>query len=754
MRRQTRMNLFAWLLLAHTVFGAGMLIPKDPSLAPLAIKHQRVSVNITDGVADARIEQVFKNNVARDLEAVYVFPLPPNASIGEFAMYINGKRVRGELLEKGRARRIYEDIVRRLKDPGLLEHMGGDLFRVSVYPVPAGGEQKLEISYSQTLQYESGLYKMVYPLRTGKKASRTMEDFTVSAALRSKVPLKTIYSPSHKIGISRKGEHEATIGFEENRSVLDRDFVLYYGVSRKRFGLNLLAHAAKDTPGFFMMMLSPEVNPPKDTVVARDVTFVMDTSGSMAGEKITQAREALTYCVNRLNKNDRFNIIRFSTDVERFADSLRAVGKPAREEALRFVRKMEARGGTDINGALQDALALERDGARPYTIVFLTDGKPTVGTTATEDIVDGLAKRMGTKTRVFVFGVGERVNTHLLDRIAGAHGGTSQYVRPNENIEVVVSAFYDKISHPVLIEPTVQIDNLKVKQVHPQKLPNLFGGTQLTVFGRYEGGGHVAIRLKGEVNGKPTEFVYEATFPEQNAENDFIPRLWATRRVGYLLDQIRLHGEEKELKDEVLLLSKDYGIMTPYTSYLVVEDEKAAPRPGIGSAAPRPQPHVMWKAQGLAAGRAPEARAREEAPAAAMPVFGEAASDSAAFSHAGPGRYRRIGGGAGEVNGYMKKEDGAEAVDLSEAIGRYRSAEAETGQIARNVRYVGKKIFYLINGTWVDRDYRKGLNETRVAYGSEAYFALLNDKPELSRFLALGEKVIVCTDKNNAIIVE
>ena len=506
---------------------AGMLIPQDESLPPLAIKHQRVDIAIKDGVASARIEQVFQNSVDRDLEAVYVFPLPENAGIADFAMWINGKRVSGELVEKDKARRVYEDIVRRLKDPGLLEYLGGNLFRVSVYPVPKRGEQRIELEYSQTLAFDAGLYKLVYPLKTGERASRTLEDFTVSARLASSVPIKSVYSPSHQVGISRKGDREAVIGFEEERSLLDRDFVLYYSVSKKDFGLSLLAHAVKGQDGFCMMLLAPSVTPPDEAVLRKDVTLVCDTSGSMAGKKIEQARGALEHCVNRLNDGDRFNIIRFSTEIEVFSEKLVAVSAGTRKKALEFVKGIEARGGTAIDAALAKALDMDYAADRPHVVAFLTDGKPTIGETDTDTILGNVKKANRGNARVFVFGVGDEVNTHLLDRLSGENGGLSRYVTPDEDIEEKLSAFADKLTHPVLANVQVKVDKLALTKMYPAALPDLFSGDQLTIFGRYAGEGHVAIRLTGEANGKPREFVYEGTFPAATAENAFIPRLWA-----------------------------------------------------------------------------------------------------------------------------------------------------------------------------------------------------------------------------------
>jgi Ca-activated chloride channel family protein len=244
-------------------FGSGMLIPKDESLPALAVKSQRVDIRVKDGVAATKVEQVFKNSVDRDLEAVFVFPLPPGAAISDFAMWIGGKRVSGELVEKQKAREVYEGIVRRMRDPGLLEYMSGNLLRVSVFPVPRNGEQKIELEYSQQLDFDSGLYKFTYPLKTGEQASRTIEDFTVSVRISSAVAIKTIYSPTHKVGITRKGDNEAILGFEEDKSLLDRDFEFFYGVSKQAFGLNLLTHAEDGKDGFFMVMLAPPVEPPK-----------------------------------------------------------------------------------------------------------------------------------------------------------------------------------------------------------------------------------------------------------------------------------------------------------------------------------------------------------------------------------------------------------------------------------------------------------------------------------------------------------
>jgi len=761
MRIKTSLWVAALTMVAASCYGSGMLLPKDGSIPPLAIKHQRVDINIKDGVATAKIEQVFRNNTDRDLEAVYIFPLPLNAAIADFAMTIDGKRMSGELVEKGKARKIYQDIVRRMKDPGLLEHMGGSLFRVSVYPVKKHADQKIEIEYSQPLQFEAGLYKYVYPLKTGDKATQTLEDFTVSANIVSALPIKNIYSPSHEVGISRKGEHRAILGFEQDQALLDKDFVLYYGVTKKDFGLNLISHAVKGKDGFFMMMLSPKVVPDDAAVMKKDVTFVLDTSGSMSGKKMEQAREALKYCVNRLNPGDRFNIVRFSTDVELYSEGLVKVDKKQIKGALAFISDLEARGGTDINSALAATLQLDFVEDRPGIIAFLTDGKPTIGESDTDAIIKRIAAGNKKNVRLFVFGVGEKVNTHLLDRIAGENGGLSHYVQPEEDIEVKLSSFSDKMSSPVLANLAISVDKIKLKQQHPRELPDLFAGDQVTIFGRYNEGGHVAIHLTGQVNGEDREFVYEATFHKMQAENAFIPRLWATRRVGYLLDEIRFSGEEAELKDEVLALSKEYGIMTPYTSYLVLENEQAykdhhIPRPSLprreGRAGKGGASSPSFRDMGLSG---PVEREIQTA----VPVFDMAATEEtlSGWSDGAEADDKAkvmsvVHAKKADVDDLLKRNSGIDAVQFSESIQEYRRRDKEV-DASSVVRHVGDRLFTLIGGRWVDSKYKQGMKSIKVAFADEAYFKLLEQHPELKPCFALGERVTVVLDDNTAIVV-
>ena len=325
--------------------------------------------------------------------------------------------------------------------------------------------------------------------------------------------------------------------------------------------------------------MSPNQQLASDSVVAKDVVFVLDTSGSMAQDhKLDQAKRALSFCVQNLNSGDRFELVRFSTEAEALFGRLVEASPSRRAEAERFVEQLRPIGGTAIADALRIALDSSRELARagrPQVVVFLTDGKPTIGTTDTDQIVDGVRQALGERTvRVFSFGIGIDINTHLLDRITEVTRAASQYVLPQEDLELKVSSFYSKINQPVLSDVKLSVGGgVRVSALAPNPLPDLFRGEQLMVLGRYVGSGAVTIALEGMVNGKRQRYRFQARFPATARDNGFVARLWATRRVGFLLDQIRLHGENAELRDEVTELARRYGIVTPYTAYLIVEDE-------------------------------------------------------------------------------------------------------------------------------------------------------------------------------------
>jgi len=687
----------------------GIVIPHPPPNVPivevpfLTIKYHRVTVTIEEQVATTHVDQVFVNEGRHEVEGTYIFPLPEEATISEFSMWVDGERLEGQVLERDEARQIYEDIVRRRRDPALLEYVGRDAFQASIYPIPPGGERRIELEYSQVLEVDNGLVEYVYPLNTEKFSPQPLEEVVVNVTVRSNEPLKAIYSPSHEVDIVRRGDHNAVAGYEEYGVKPDRDFVLYYTVSQEEIGVNLLSYKPDSRgDGFFVLLAAPNVDVDSQQVIAKDVLLVLDVSGSMRGEKIEQAKEALRFVLDNLNEEDRFNIIAFSTSTRSYARDL--VPADERGEARDFVARLEANGSTDINRALLEALSMT-DGDRPAIVIFLTDGLPTVGEVEIERIVDNVGQAAPGNARIFPFGVGYDVNTALLDTIAENHRGASGYVRPEEAIDEKVSAFYAKVSTPLLADIEIDFGGIDVEDVYPYPLPDLFAGTQLVVVGRYDDGGETEIMLQGEVNGRTQTFRYDDVRFERLGGEEFIARLWATRKIGYLLQQIRLHGEQGELVDEIVDLSIRYGIITPYTSFLVEETEMALREEG--------------RAQIVE-----EAEVGMEAP-----MSGEAAVDRS-------------------VQEKVLSEAAAPVMAAPTMVQGMRAPETdEWGNEINPIRYAGDKTFVLHEGVWTDTVFDPDkMDTTPVGFGSDDYFGLIAARPGWGRYFAIGEHVIVVLD--------
>ncbi len=718
----------------------GLLIPTDGSLGPLGIKYHRASATITDRVAVTHVDQVFYNTTDRDLEATYLFPLPKGATVSDFYLYINGKKTKGEILEKDRARTMYENIVRRMRDPGLLEYLDRDLFQARIYPVPRRGEQHIEIEFTQMMPFEAGVMKYEYPMRTDRGSARTMQDFTMTVEIQSATPIKSLYSPSHNVYSRKKDEHHALAGFEKMAALLDRDFELFIALSEKDIGLNLLTYRQAGEPGFFMIMASPKSDYSEKEVIGKRISFVIDTSGSMAGDKLRYAKQALKYCLTRLNPDDVFNVIRFSTDVECFEKKPVSASKDNVQRALNFVERMEAAGGTAIDEALATTLSGHTNKDEPNLVVFLTDGHPTVGETDPKTILAHVKKSNGAGARIFVFGVGDDINTHLLDALSTENAADSTYVRGNQEIEQRLSGFYDKVSHPVLANLALDFGSIHEYDVFPRQLPDLFKGSRLIILGRYREDGHAALTLTGKAGKESKKFVYEGVFSKENRAHEFIPRLWATRKIGYLLETIRLSGEKRELVDEVVALSKRYGIVTPYTSYLVTEDSSQIAVPSIPADSLRPR----MQRPGF------DDRAFEIGDSDSKGVPRSVAAPGAKKAESNLDIYRRDKGKA------LSAESGASAVRMADAVKDLKYADSQptfTDEVA-GIRYVGEHSFRFQGGGWVDLNFKPGIETLHIKYLGAAYFEILKRAGWLRPILALGNRVTVAISATHALVIE
>ncbi|HNW35178.1 MAG TPA: VIT domain-containing protein, partial [Candidatus Ozemobacteraceae bacterium] len=473
MRRVFTVWLFFFVFLAGLrlpLWADGMIIPIDPEdprhervifrppmpeqnfTVPLSVTRHHVTVDIKDIAASTKVDQAFYNHENRVIEGLYIFPLPIGASISGFAMDIEGKMTKGELLDADKARSIYENIVRQMRDPGLLEFFGTGLFKTRIYPIEPLKEKQVKIEYQEALKADGNLIRYVYPLNIERFSQEPMKDVSIEIKLTSKTPITTIYSPTHSISIKKNGDYAATIGFEADTIRPDKDFILYYALSQKDLSMSFLANRPDPSEdGSFMVMLAPRSELQQAAVPAIDVALVLDTSGSMAGAKMDQARKALEFCVNALKKGDRFNLINFSTDVDGYKNDLMEMDDKTRAGAIEYIKRLEAVGGTNISDALLKALRQlkEKKTDRSSFIIFVTDGKPTAGLTEPEEILREIKTANEGKIRIFTFGVGDQLNASLLDRLAEEHGGASDYVSEREDIEAKVSGLFSKLTHPV-----------------------------------------------------------------------------------------------------------------------------------------------------------------------------------------------------------------------------------------------------------------------------------------------------------------
>jgi Ca-activated chloride channel family protein len=661
----------------------------------LAVKYHRVDVSIVDQIATTTIDQVFLNQNDWVAEGTYLFPIPQGATIDEFTMIVDGEPIEAKILDADEARAIYEEIVRTMRDPALLEYVGQNVIQASIFPIPPGEERQVQIEYRQVLTVENGMVRYTYPLNTERFSAQPLEQASVRVEVESNEPVRAVYSPSHQIAVDREDDTHFVAGWEEANVKPDTDFELIYTLSDQTIGANLLSYwDAVNDEGTFLLLAAPGIEV-EQQAIPKDVIMVLDTSGSMEGEKIVQAKEALTYVLEQLNDEDRFTVVEFSTGVRLFDDEL--LDTEDVEDAVEWVDRLAATGGTDINGALTEAMELV-DTERPTYVLFLTDGLPTEGETDINAILENVAGSAPENVRLFSFGVGDDVDTILLDTLTSEHHGATTYVRPGEPLDDAVAAFYGKISTPVLTDVEIEIDGVRVEEVYPSPLPDIFAGTQLVVVGKYDEAGPATLTLSGMVNGERQSFVYDdQTFASESGDADeSLPRLWATRKIGYLLNQIRLHGENQEWIEAIIDLSVKYGIVTPYTSYLITEDD-------------------------ILTGSGRADLAEEEF--AQMQATMEPSSGAEAVSAAQ---------GAGEM---------ADAAYAAPASVQVEGTDGDESGGA--MRAIGSRAFVLQDGVWIETTFDPSTMETqKVKFLSDDYFALLESNPDLAEAFALGDRVI------------
>jgi Ca-activated chloride channel family protein len=742
------------------------------------IKSLEVNTRLTDQVAKVQVSQSFVNTGSRQMEVAFVFPLPYDGAIDQLTLLVDGKEIPARLLKADEARRQYEAIVRKNRDPALLEWMGTGMFKTSVFPVPAGAERKVTLRYSQLCRKLDGLTDFLFPLSTAKYTSHPVEEINIRLSIDSQSEIKNVYSPTHTVEIKRPDDKHATISYTAKNEVPTSDFRLLYDVGKGQVGTSVLSYRPKSNEeGYLLLLTTPEIKSANDERPKKTVLFVLDRSGSMSGEKIEQAKNALKFVLNNLREGDTFNIIAYDSEVETWKPELQRYNEETRNAALGFVEGLYAGGSTNINGALAKALDQLKDKSRPNFVLFLTDGLPTVGETNEQKIAANAKAANDVRARMFVFGVGYDLNARLLDKLARENFGLSEYVRPNEDIEAHVSALYNRIGAPVMSDVKIKFDvegarteeGELITRRYPKEVTDLFAGEQLVIVARYKKPGDAKVVITGKVGDKQQRFDFPAKLVEKSSDDThaFVEKLWAVRRIGEILDEIDLKGKNEELVQELVSLSTKHGVLTPYTSFLADENATHDLATNVREAGQRLDAlSVVGGERGVALrlnknfyGRASAADAKK-AEAAFEGLYDKDASVAqstpapagapAADARSGYGAAGGYGGGAAtnRARGY----GGAISNGSAPAVTAFSITErelSERAKVVENVRYVGSKSFFRRGDRWVDSSVNdKNEKQAKtIKRFSDEYFELVDKHgKDVAKYLAFDEPVTVVLD--------
>jgi Ca-activated chloride channel family protein len=711
-------------------------VPPPPA-ASYKIESIEVNATLADQVARVQVSQVFENTGSVQLEACFMFPLPYDGAIDRLTLLVDGKEYEAELLSKEEARRRYEEIVRKNRDPALLEWVGNGMFQTSVFPIPPGAKRTVTLRYSQLCRKNYGLTDFIFPLSTAKYTCEPLEKLGIRVALESATAIKNVYSATHEIKTERPDDKHAVVTYEAKDLVPGEDFRLFFDAAEDDVAASAISYRPEDDEdGYFLLLASPEMKPADEQRVPKTVVFIVDRSGSMSGEKIEQARGAAKFVLNNLREGDLFNIVAYESEVETFRPELEKFSDANRKAAVGYIDGLYAGGGTDIDGALKRALGMLADNKRPTYLIFLTDGLPTAGETSESTIVKHSEDANDVRARLFAFGVGYDVNSRLLDKLARANFGLSQYVRPNEDIEAAVSALYRKIGAPVMTDVAVTVDVegadrdsvRPVNRVYPKGNFDLFAGDQAVLVGRYRKSGDAKVKLRGKIGDEEKSFDFPARLIEKSDDdtNAFVAKLWATRRVGEIIDELDLKGRNEELVNELVALATEHGILTPYTSFLA--DDASDVR---DVAVNRQRALREVESLGEAAGRFGFTQRREK-------LSLQLAAQAPAAAASGSGGFR---GSADEARALRSAGGGYFGGNV-----RFYDAAGDKDVAAVKIRQIGRKTFFqrgdrLVDSTVTEEQEKSAHKIER--YSREYYDLLERHGKHVAQYLALDEPVVI-----------
>ena len=682
------------------------IIPAEgrPAIAPpirdcrqnIVRTRSDVRVELVDHVLRYEVEERFVNRGGIVGEADYLFPLPANAAFQDLKLSVNGELVSGETMNAGQARGIYESIVRAQRDPALVEWMGHGLLRARIFPINPGDEKRIVVRFQSVAPREGDALRIDYFRGGAPGTTNVRDDGTSSFALsyRAGNDLGTPYSPTHQLDIHNAG-NRVDVAVRGDA----KDVTLLVPARRPTdAAITALAYAPGNEDGFALITVTPPAAPREDAI-PRDITLVLDVSGSMAGRKVEQARAAGRQLLATLRPADRFRLIDFSSDVRTFQNEFVPATDANIRQASRYLDALDASGGTNIEGALREAVRPAITEGHLPIVLFLTDGEPTVGETQPDRlaaIASDANARSGETRRIFTFGLGSDVNVSLLETLALEGRGTSQFVRPDESVERTVGIVASRLVGPVLTDVRIRVEgDPRLSKMLPSQPSDLFADHDLVALARYSGHGEARVVVEGNRRGTPVRWTSTVQLPDRERDNQFVSRLWAAQRVGYLSAEKRKHGGSQEIDDEIRALGERYGIPTEFTSYLVTEPQLAVNRRGV------------------------------MAPAMSAPAA------------------MRVADQKFELAKTSAAQRAASNIAVLDSLKASAAASDMTRGTSATTRRIDARTFALRDGVWTDLRFRAGMETIIIKPYSKAYFDLLTQLPELRPSFALGNRVIV-----------
>ena len=745
-----------------------------PRLPATRLESLSVDAEIENSVAQVVVSQTFNNTGSSTIEASFVFPIPYDGAIDSLTFLVEGKEFAGELLDAAEARKRYEAIVRQNRDPALLEWVGTGLYQTSVFPIPPGQSRTVELRYTQLLRQQDGLTEFFFPTKCARQNVAPSKT-TFATRIVGETEIKNVYSPTFDVQIERVATNVVKTTCTLENQAPTRDFRLFFDQNADELSAKIQSYRPNPKEdGYFLLLASPKIVSEVKERPTKTIVFALDVSGSMSGSKIEQARESLKFVLERLNDGDKFNVVLFGTDVRSFSENLRTIDAASRTEALSFVDAVRSRGSTNIEDALSVSFKqlAQDESANPKYLFFFSDGEPTTGETNEMKLAQ-LARDKNNGARFFSFGLGYDVNSRLLDRFVRDGRGQGEYVKPNENVEERVAALYNRVEAPIFTDVEFAFELKEdakaqyfTNQIYPSGKIDVYAGEQLVVVGRYAKSGPIVVKANGKVDGNDVAFSFEGTLANESSDSTyaFVERIWATRRVGEIVDRLDLDGANDELLNELLELSKKHGIMTPYTAFLA--DDSVALDANVENARRAAGNFRRLASQtSNMSGFAQRSMKQSFRGAANLATESAVADKMAMAMAAAPAPTANLarggGGGAGAGSSRLPGLRGSAMKKFAAPMGAPLALDADFGAVVEStaptegaetsdsspqetVRTIAAKTFYFKSGRWIDSTLDKESQTTGepivVEQFSDAYFELVGRLGrEFSQYLAFEE---------------